>query len=170
MARFRTSSKRPINSRKEIVDAIVVAVTGGVTTDVDILDTVNNYNGTVGTVAIGSSVLGFFLETSVSGSDSIIARGDWYICKRNGNRDISDFPVPGSTGGHLLRKFIFHESKGLLQGEQTSLLGGQTTRTREFVKIPRGYRRCGENDKWTIRVGASADYNYCLKAIYKVYE
>ncbi len=166
----RSQAKRPIHSNKEIVDTVALLVVGGTITDVNILETVNNYTGTVGTAALGSSVLGFYLETSVSGADSIVARTDWYLCKRPGNRTLTDYPTPGSTGGSPQRKWIFHESKGIAQGESVSLLGGQTTRTREFIKIPKGYRRCGENDRWTIRIGSSADYNYCLKCIYKVYE
>jgi len=124
----------------------------------------------VGTAAIGSTILGFYLETSTSTGENLIGISDWYLVKRSGNRSPADFPIPGATGGAANRRWIFHESKGIGQGEAGSLLGGQQTRMREFIKIPKGFRRLAENDKWTIRVKGTTDYNFCLKAIYKVYE
>ncbi len=167
--RFQTS-KRPIVSNKEIVDAVVVLVVGGVTTDIDIASAVNDYTGTVGTCPLGTSILGFYLETSTANSDSIINRIDWYLVKRPHGLATSFYSVPGATGGSQRRSEIFHESKGLGQGESVSTLGGQTSRMREFIKVPRRFRRMGENDVWTIRVGASTDYSFCLKAIYKWFQ
>ncbi len=143
-------------------------VAGGVTTDITIADSVNDYAGGVGDVPLGATILGFYLETSTNNVDNIIGRTDWYICKRDGSRAIGEYPTPGATGGHILRKKIFHESKGIGQGSATTA-GGQSTRMREFIKIPRSFRRMGENDKWTIRVGSSENYSFCLKAIYKWY-
>ncbi len=169
MARFRQGmAKRPIVSNKEIVDVVAFLVAGAVTTDVDIADTVNDYSGVVGTVPLGATILGFYLETSVSNSDTIVNRIDWYLCKRESNLAFGSFPTPGSTGGSNIRKKIFHESKGIGQGAG-STVSGQTTRTREFIKIPKRFRRMGEGDTWSIRVGASSQYNFCLKAIYKWY-
>lgn len=159
-------AKRPINSNKEVVDIVALLVAAGVTTDVDIATAVNSYAGVVGTVPLGSSILGFYLETSTATTDSSVARTDWYLCKRTSLTPFGSFPIPGSTGGSPNRKWIFHESKGLGQGIASGTVG-QTTRTREFIKIPKRYRRMGEGDVWSIRVGSSQIYNYCLKAIYK---
>jgi len=164
------SSKRPIVSNKEIIDTVAFLVTGGVTTDINIASAVNNYTGTIGTQPLGSSLLGFYIETSASNGDSIVNRIDWYLCKRTSGTPFSSFPIPGATGGDVNRKWIFHESKGIGQGEAVSTLGGQTSRMREFIKIPKRFRRMGEADFWSIRVGASTDYNFCLKVIYKWYQ
>ena len=169
MARFqRGMAKRPIVSNKEIVDAALLIVAGGVTSDIDIATAVNDYVGSVGTVPIGSAVLGFFLETSTSNVDNIIGRTDWLLIKRENGLATTNYAVPGSSGGNVRRKAIFHESKGLGQGTSTTG-GGQTTRMREFIKVPRKFRRMGENDAWTIRVGSSENYSFCLKCIYKWY-
>ena len=146
----------------------MLIVAGGVTTDIDIAVAVNNYTGGVGDVPMGSSVLGFYLETSTNNVDNIVGRTDWYLCKRPGNRGIGDYPSPGATGGSEVRKLIFHESKGIGQGSPTTA-GGQSIRMREFIKIPKGFRRFGESDKWTIRIGSSENYSFCLKCIYKWY-
>jgi len=171
MARFRGAqlSKRPINSNKEIVDSVTFLVTGGVTTDIDILTTVDDYIGTVGTVPIGSSINGFYLETSSQINDTILGRLDWFLVKRDNGNSFGNYPIPGATGGHPRRKFIFHESKGIGQGSTSAVVGGQTSRMREFIKIPKKFKRCAEADVWSIRVGASVDYSFCLKVIYKRY-
>ncbi len=149
---------------------MAVLVLGGVTTNVDLATAVNSYVGGVGTAPIGSTILGFYLELSSLNSDSIVNREDWYLCKRDGGRTVADFPTPGATGGAQQRKNIFHEEKGLFQGEAVSTLGGQSFRTKQFIAIPKKYRRMGEADVWTIRYGASTDYSFCLKAIYKWYQ
>ena len=171
MARFRSrqTSKRPIVSNKEIVDSVVFIVAGGVTTDIDVASQVNDYTGTVGTCPQGSKILGFYLETSTNNVDNIVGRIDWFLCKRQGDRLVTAYPTPGASGGAQLRKLIFHESKGIAQGTPTTG-GGQSTRMREFIKIPPGFQRMGELDRWTIRVGSSENYSFCLKCIYKWYQ
>ncbi len=170
MPRFRggQSAKRPIVSNKEIIDSVVFIVAAGVTTDIDIASATNDYTGTVGTVPLGASVLGFYLETSTNNVDDIVGRTDWFLTKRDGGLAISNWPTPGATGGTLRRKFIFHESKGIGVGAPTTA-GGQSTRMREFIAIPKKFRRFGEADVWTIRVGSSENYSFCLKCIYKWY-
>jgi len=171
MARFRRQgmAKRPIVSNKEIVDSVVFIVAGGVTTDIDLATAVNDYTGTVGTVPLGTSILGFYLEISTNNVDNIVGRTDWFLCKRNGGAGFASFPTPGATGGHVNRKFIFHEEKGIGQGAPTTG-GGQSFRTKQFIAIPRSKRRMGELDAWSLRVGSSENYSFCLKCIYKWYQ
>ena len=169
MARFRRGqAKRPIVSNKEIVDAVVFIVAGGVTTDIDLATSVNDYTGTVGTVPIGANLLGFYLEISTSNVDNIVGRTDWYLVKRTSGIVATGFPTPGATGGSQFRKWIFHEEKGIGQGVPTTG-GGQSTRKQQFIAIPKGKQRMGEADAWTIRVGSSENYSFCLKCIYKWY-
>jgi len=175
MARFRGGlAKRPIRSVKEIVDTTVFIVAGGVTTDVDLCTAVNSYIGSVGTCPIGASLKGFYLETSTNNVDNIVSRIDWFLCKRDAGLVITQFPTPATSGGHVMRRFIFHESKGIANAETfdngaANTAGGQTTRMREFIGIPKKFRRMGEADIWTIRVGSSENYSFCLKCIYKWY-
>jgi len=170
MARFnRQSGKRPIVSNKEIVDSVNLLVPGGTNTAIDVATAVNDYTGTVGTVPLGAKILGFYLETSYHLVQNISGRFDWYICKRESGRVQGNFPTPGSTGGDELRKRIYHERKGILDGGPATNQGGQTAKSVEFVKIPRGVQRMGENDAWTLFAGASTNYSFCLKCIYKWY-
>ncbi len=167
--RRQGSAKRPIVSNKEIVDSVSLIVPAGTTTSIDVATSVNDYSGGVGTCPLGSSILGFYVESSFSTVGGI-GRLDWLLCKRNAGLAAVNFPTPGASGGDVRRKYVFHESKGLVQGETTVGAGGQTSRNRDFLRIPRSFRRMGENDAWTIRVGSSEAYNFCLKVIYKWYQ
>ncbi len=169
MARQRRSGKSPIHSNKEIVDSVTLLVAAGVTTDVDLVTAVNDYTGTVGTCRQGATILGFYIESSYNLSQVIVGRFDWFLCKRESGRGTTAFPTPGSTGGTQLRKSIFHERKGVLDGGPGTNIGGQTAKSVEFIKIPKGFQRMGEGDAWTIRAGASTAYSFCLKVIYKWY-
>ncbi len=169
MVRQRQTSKRPIVSNKEIVDAVVVLAAAATTTSIDVATAVNNYTGTIGTCPLGAKIIGFYLETSYNLAQVIVGRFDWYICKREAGRSGGDFPVPSLTGGHELRKRIYHERKGILDGGTTSNAGGQTSKNVEFIKISRGVQRMGENDVWTIFIGASTTHSFCMKCIYKWY-
>ncbi len=169
MARRFQSSKRPIVSNKEILDAVTLLVPAATTTVIDVATQVNDYAGAVGTCPLGAKILGFYIEASYNLSQVIVGRADWYIAKVESGRGSGSYPTPGATGGHELRKRIYHERKGVLDGGPGSNIGGQTSKSVEFVKIPRGVQRMGEADKWIIKVGASTNYSFCLKCIYKWY-
>ena len=169
MPRRFQSGKRPIVSNKEIVDVTSLTVAGGTTTDSVVLSTVNDYIGTVGTCPLGSTVLGFFIESSaidVSGSD-LSNRIDWFLCKKPGAVVITTFPVPGATGGVQLRNAIYHEEKGIFPSSAVVGAGLQQLRTRTFVRVPRSKRRMAEGEQWVIRSGSSGSYSVCYKVIYK---
>ncbi len=166
MARFRRAPT-VIVTNKEIVDSVALLVSAGVITDVTVASQVNNYTGTVGTCPLGAKIRGFYLEISYNLSQVIVGRFDWYLTKLDGNRSLADYPPPGATGGHLLRKKVFHERKGVLDGGSASNAGGQTAKSVEFVKIPKGFQRMGEGDSWVIRSSGSTNYSICIKCIYK---
>jgi len=170
MARFnRRKSLVPIVSNKEVIDGVFLIVTGGVTTDIKIASAINNHIGTVGTMTTNSVIKGFYLETSYNNVDNIIGRLDWYLCKVPGAGDvITAYPSPGATGGNVHRTRIFHERKGVAQGA-TDTIGGQVSKSIEFVAIPKKFQKMSEGDEWFIRVGSSENYSFCLKCIYKWY-
>ncbi len=170
MARFqRGQAKRPIVSNKEIVDSVVVLAAAGLVTNITIATAVNDYTGSVGTVPLGAKILGFYLETSYNLAQVIVGRFDWMLVKAESGRINADFPSPGASGGHELRKRVYHERKGILDGGTTSNAGGQTSKAVEFIKCPRGVQRMGEGDRWVIRISGSTIYSFCLKCIYKWY-
>ncbi len=165
--RFR--SKSPIVSNKEIVDSVVFIVAGGVTTDIAIATAVNDYTGSVGTCPHGANIKGFLVEWSTNNVDNIVSRIDWYLTKVPAGIGLGGMPVPGTTGGNIQRRNIFHEKKGIAQGQSAASLGGQSTRQTEFLAIPKGFQRMAEGQIWGIKVGSSENYSFCLKVIYKWY-
>ncbi len=166
MARFRRPQS-VIVANKEIVDGVSLLVTAGVITDSIIATQVNDYIGGVGTMPLGAKIKGFYLEISYNLSQVLVGKFDWYLCKLESLRSLADFPAPGASGGHLLRKRIFHERKGVLDGGTTSNAGGQTAKSVEFIKVPKGFQRMGEGDRWAIRSSGTTNYSLCIKAIYK---
>ncbi len=170
---FRRGNRKlaniPIVSNKEMVDAAFLIVAGGVTTDIQIAAAVNDYTGTQGTCPTNAQIKGFYMETSYANNDSIVGRTDWFLCKRSSGIAITSFPTPGSTGGHELRRLIFHERKGIITNSSGGTQGGQVSKAVEFIGIPKRFRKMSENDGWFIRVGSSENYSFCLKCIYKWY-
>ncbi len=156
----------PIVSNKEVLDAVSLIVAGGVTTDIVVAEAINDYTGTVATCPTNCQIKGFYLETSYNNVDNIVGRLDWYLAKRPSQIAISLFPTPGNVGGNVSRKFVFHERKGIFNGTATTG-GGQMSKAVEFIAIPKRFQKMSEGDEWFIRVGASENYSFCLKAIYK---
>jgi len=160
----------PIVSNKEVIDGVFLIVAGGVITDVEIADAVNDYTGTVGTLPTNATLKGFYLETSYANVDNIVGRLDWYLCKRPGSAQaITAYPTPGSTGGTIFRSRIFHEEKGIFTNSGGTTGGGQMKTNTQFIAIPKKFQKMNEQDSWFIRIGASENYSFCLKCIYKWY-
>ena len=167
--RGRRSGLIPVVSNKEIVDSVVLLASAAVTTDVDIATAVNGYIGTIGTCPLASSIKGFYLEISYNLNQNIVGNFDWYLGKRQMGQTAAVFPLPGSTGGSPFRKRIFHERKGVLDGGNGSNIGGQTSKSVEFIAIPNSFRKMSESDIWFIRLRGSTNYSFCIKCIYKWY-
>ena len=170
---FRRGNRKlglvPIVSNKEVVDAAFLIVAAGVTTDVSLTLAVNDYTGTVGTCPVNCQIKGFYLETSYNSTGTVIGRLDWYLVKAPGHGvAITGYPTPGATGGSKYRSLIFHERKGIFPGAPTTA-GGQKSSSIEFISIPKKFRKMNEDDRWYIRIGASENYSFCIKCIYKWY-
>ena len=167
--RNRRQSLIPVVSNKEIVDSTVLLASAAVTTDVDIATAVNGYVGTIGTCPLASAIKGFYLEISYNLNQNIVGAFDWFLAKRQMGQTAAVFPLPGSTGGNVFRKRIFHERKGVLDGGNGSNIGGQTSKSVEFIAIPKSFKKMSEGDIWFLRFRGTTNYSFCLKAIYKWY-
>jgi len=170
MARQQSRKLRniPIVSNKEVIDAVFLIVAGGVITDAKLATAVNDYTGTVGTLPVNAEIKGFYLETSYANVDNIVGRLDWYLCKNpGGGQAITNFPSPGATGGTVFRSKIFHEEKGIFTNGNGTTAGGQMKTNTQFLGIPKKFRKMNEGDEWFIRIGASENYSFCIKCIYK---
>jgi len=158
----RALSLRPVRSVKEIVDGVFLNVAAGVTTDFAVVQSVNDYTGGIGTCPIGAHVKSIYIEASYNGPTGGQARMDWFIGKSPGNN--LTLPIPGATGGDDNRKWIFHESKGMMPSEE-----GGIAKKSGWIRVPPKMQRMGEDDRILIRIGASSVYSWCGKTIYKWY-
>ncbi len=150
-----------INTRKEIVDSVNLAVSAGVTTTIVLATTVNDYIGAVGTVEVGSVIKWVYLFCQILPATGT-ANVDFYVAKLPPGVVT---PVPGATGGTPSRKFILHEEKGI-PGNAAD--GAYPLTFKGVIKIPRGRQRMGEDDRIVLLVRGADQYNQCSKAIYKV--
>ncbi len=167
MPRFRRSSKRPINSVKNIVDSTLIGVAAGVTSNVNLATAVNTYAGAVTEVPIGSNVSSVYLFVQVQ-PQAAQGNADWFFYKSSAAENTALLAVtPGVTGGNTARRFILHEEKGI-PGVFNN--GASPLTFRGVLKIPRGRQRMGEGDVITLRVRCSTAYDACVKAIYKFYQ
>ncbi len=163
--KMRHSSKRPINSVKNIVDGVFLGVSAGTNTDVVLVQGVNNYVGGLGEVPTGATVSSIYLFVQMISADSGVANSDWYVIKDPG--DQLTLPTPGATAGVTSRKFILHEEKGI---PGNALDGAYPLTFKGVIKIPPGYRRTGEDDRIVLRMRSADSYNACVKCIYKFYK
>jgi len=159
----RGMALRPIISNKEIVDTTLLSVAAGVTTVTTIASTINDYVGTVGTCPLGSKISSVYLFVQLlptATTDNV----DWFCMK--GPQAIV-LPVPGATGGHVARKYILHEEKGI-PGNAND--GAYPLTFKGVIRIPRGRQRMAEGDVIKVSIRGTGVHNACIKAIYKWYQ
>ncbi len=155
--------KRPINSEKQIVTSTNLLIAGGAGVTQTIVNTVNDYVGTVGTVPVGATIPWFFVELNLNNEGNITQTLSWYIAKIPNNA----FTPPSATdpGGSVFKKNIFKVGMEMPAG-----INNSSSVKRIFVlKVPKGFQRCGENDQWIIKTDPSTTgtYDVCSKVVYK---
>ncbi len=161
MAQLHLMLRPVIHTRKEIVDSVNLGVTGGVTTNIPLATTVNDYVGAVGTVEVGAVIKWIYLFVQILPSTTGTANVDFYVIKSPAGVPT---PVPGATGGSPSRKFILHEEKGI-PGNASD--GAYPLTFKGVIKIPKGRQRMAEDDSIRLLVRGADDYNQCSKCIYK---
>ncbi len=151
-----------IHSNKEIVDSVLLGVTGGVTSTVDLATQINDYTGGVGTVPLSAVIRSIYLFVQILPATGT-ANVDWLIGKVPSQVVL---PTPGSSGGSVNRKWVLHEEKGI-PGNAAD--GAYPLTFKGVIKIPKARQRMAEGDKITIRLVGVDTHNICIKSIYKVY-
>lgn len=160
----------PVVSVKNILDLTATGVSAGVTTDLVIAKGVNAYTGGAGEVPIGGQVKNIYISYSYNFAQGFPTRMDMYVVAKPAGLGVGTLPVPGNTTGDAARRFIFLEIKGL--GSASSDAFGQDSQIRGFsgwLKIPKRFRRMGEDSQLLMRFGSASDYNICVKVIYKFF-
>ncbi len=163
------AAKRPINSRKNIVQNVAIIAAAGTSTT-RIVNSVETMPALAqaAQVVTGSIVNTVYLEVwmygnAVAGVNSPVT---WYLCKNPGNN--LTMPDPALAGTDDNKRWIYAMGKGLLgnsgNGQPGYLIRG-------WFSIPRRMRRMGFDDEiqLLIKNDTANDINLCTLMIYKWY-
>ncbi len=172
----RMSGLRPINSIKHIVDSNGTVSAGTVSTnDVVVSDSNPDYDVSPAKVKNGATVHSIYLRVEVIGSVAGGGVDNIYmaVVKNPGANLV--FPALNSMGTSDNRKYVIHQEMTMLTPfEATGTTGFPRTLFKGVVRIPRGYKRCGIDDRISVllqhRSGeATQTTRFCLQCIYKEY-
>ncbi len=164
--RFRRNnlSIRPVNRIKHVVDGQFGVVLGTqlVITLADSKD--NPIQGNSPDVETGSKINGIYLKVeayaTTAGALSNIYMALW---KNVGNNLV--LPNANVIGINENKRYSIHQEMVMLE---QSVNGNPRTLFNGVIVIPRGYRRNGPNDIWTLAIYApGVNANVCIQAHYK---
>ncbi len=174
----RGSSLRPVNSRKNVIDASSVIAASTNTVFDNIVVGVDQADlATVDEVTTGSRINGFYMSYFAISEGGEIANEvplvDWYVIKDSGGAfgttfDAAHLPTPGATGSHVNKRWILHEEKGLSGGGDVSLAGVPMI-FKGVIGIPKHMRRIAIGDIFKICVRNNFATKMCTKFVYKWY-
>ncbi len=168
MARFRRQmAMRPIQRIKHVTDqsATLAAATELplsviIAKDAPVLATEEE-------VITGSTVHGIYL-TAVCASNQVTEAGAipnvYMIVFKNPGNNLT-LPASNNVGANDNKKFVIHQEMVMVQNQVSS---NPTTIFKGVIKIPRGYKRFGPNDRLQVQfLSPAVDISVCLQCIYK---
>ncbi len=167
--RRRRNALRPINSRKNIVQAVAIASAAG-TDATTIALAVEGMPALAATsqVVAGARINTIYLEVWIYGNAvaGINSPVTWMLFKNPGGNITP--PDPALAGASDTKKFIFAMGKGLVGA---SANGQPGYLIRGWFSIPQRYRRFGFGDTIGLRIknDTANDLNICKMFIYKWY-
>jgi len=173
----RALSIRPVQSIKHIIETtgLVSLAAASIT---DLINTVNFPDVGVNPNANnpGSSVHSIYLRVEVIG---VIAAGGndniYMAVVKNPGANFS-FPVIDQFGVSDIRRFVIHQEMVMLTPfEATGTTGFPRTMFKGVIRIPRGYKRNGLEDKLQLIIQhstgeASQTTRFCVECIYKEFQ
>ncbi len=161
---------RPINRIKHVRDesATVAAAAQGVFTVALATDTPTL--GATSSVETGCKINGFYIRFEVASNEAIslgaIPNFYFYLMKNPGGNVTP--PAPNAVGSSDNKRFIVHQEMTMIENKGQ----GSNARTafNGVVVVPKGMRRMGPLDIWTIQTLCPAlDTAQCVQIHYKEY-
>ncbi len=140
---------RPINRIKHVVDNQFSAAVA-TPQDLNIAfssDTPDQASPTE--VETGSTINGFFISVEVvNGGATGVLSNCYFLLFKNPGGNLT-IPAANAVGIDDNKRFVIHQEMIMLQ-----IIDNSNPRTlfKGVIKIPKGYRRMGPNDLWTIRI------------------
>ncbi len=170
MARFRNRGMalRPINRIKHVIDssATIPAATQTFFSLADTTDTPTL--AAKNSVETGCKINGFYIRLEVASNEAIdlgaIPNVYMYVWKNPGNNLTA--PSASSVGSDDNKRFVIHQEMSMIENK------GQGSNARTLfngvVVVPKGMRRCGPDDKWTVEIlSPQLDIAACMQAHFK---
>ncbi len=166
--RSRGMALRPINRIKHVVDSSATIAAGATGTVVVALATDTPTLAVTSSVETGSKINGFYIRHETASNEAISAGAIpnyyFYLAKNPGG-NIS-LPTPNAVGGNDNKRFVIHQEMTMIENKGQ----GSNARTvfNGVIVVPKGMRRMGPNDQWTIHTICPAlDTAGCTQIHYK---
>ncbi len=162
--RNRSLRLRPVHSIKHVVD-LQGGLVAGTQLDSDLIEAVDSPTlATTDRVETGSTVNSIFLKCEVYATSTAALANCYMMIWKNPGGNITA-PACNAVGADDDKRFVIHQEMVMMEKNTT---GNPRTLFHGVIKIPRGYKRFGINDKLQISLlstGVNADF--CFESIYK---
>ncbi len=157
-------SLRPVNRIKHVVDiqggAAIATIVKNVivnTTDTPALAVTND-------VETGSKINGIYLKVEVQATSEAALPNVYMIVAKNPGGNLT-LPGPNVVGQNDNKKYVIHQEMVMVS---KSVNPNPRTLFNGVIVLPRGYRRNGPNDQWTLDLLAPGiSFDFCIQAHYK---
>lgn len=162
------SQLRPVHSLKHIIDTQGGLIAGTPTTSSVVKAvTAPNVQTSPEEVEEGSTVNSIFLNVQVSATQtSALANVYLLVVKNPGNQVV--IPNGNVVGTSKVRKFVIHQEMIMTEKNSTAI---PRTLFKGVIKLPRGYRRFGIDDRLAISLfSPGITFDFCFQCIYKEYQ
>ncbi len=165
---------RPVNSLKHVVNTEGTTVIGVQSVTPVVIAVDNPALASPEEVMFGSTVHSIFLSVEVMGTTPYSGNEVVYmIVFKNPGNNLA-IPDPHAVGVHDNKKFVLHQEMTMVGPINTANVGEGFPRTmfKGVVRIPRGYKRMGSNDRLVVVVAnaegeTTGKARWCIQCIYK---
>ncbi len=158
---------RPVNSVKHIVDIQGGLVAGTQTNNFVIRSVESPTSANVSDVEWGSTVSSIFLNVQVASGGSAALANVYMIVWKNPGGNLTD-PAANAVGSNDNRKYVIHQEMTMSEKNATGI---PRTLFKGVIRIPRGYKRFGQNDQLRISLlSPGVNFDFCIQCIYKAYK
>ncbi len=140
---------RPINRIKHVVDAsALVAGAAGNVFNIAIATDTPTLGNTTG-VETGAKINGFYIRFEVASNEQILGGipNFYMFVAKNPGGNIT-LPAANAVGGNDNKRFVVHQEMTMIENVQG---GNARTVFNGVIVIPKGMRRMGPNDVWSIQ-------------------
>ncbi len=158
---------RPVNRIKHVFDfsATIAAAAQGsfplaLAIDTPTLAATNS-------VETGCKINGFYIKFTVASNDDLVAGAipNFYIAVMKDPGGNLTKVIPNAVGADDNKRFVIHQEMTMIENRVSGI---PTTVFSGVVVIPKGYRRMGPNDEWTIEsLCPQIDTAQCVQCHYK---